>query len=103
MRTIVAGVSTLQQYEHIRKILYSSLYGKIRRQQIINILHAIEDNRLAVNGNHLIQTKQDPDIQWLLKHNKIKLVRKGVGVFLTKSNWNANKKQGKRQTYIQLR
>lgn len=91
MRTIVAGIQDTSQFTNV---LFRSNYGKERREKLLEIITTL--GKLAVNGNYLLQTNQDLDLKYLLKHDKIKIIREGVYIH----TWSPSKKNGKRQSYV---
>lgn len=81
-----------------RNMIHSRNYGPKRREFLLNFLKTY--GNIAVNGNHLIQTKQDKDLQWLLKKGKIEMYREhSYGCYKTSY---AMKRTLHGQSYVRL-
>jgi hypothetical protein len=81
-----------------RNILFSREYGRNRREYIIR--HLRVHGKLVVNKEHQLQTKQDKDLQWLMKKGIIKISRERTYAIF-KSEY-ATKRTTCSQSYVVL-
>lgn len=71
-------ISLKEEYKVLKYYLHEHNYGGKRRKMIYEILASGVE--FPVNCRHTIQTKNDPDIQKLLKQGKIEMFNNSTGL-----------------------